>query len=137
MSKTKYSISTNDDDQYLFYLPITIWLHYELHGFETIYFVLGDKKKFDFVDKWIDKRHTRVNLKALNGYRDATIVQLSRLFGYLYTGKDDNIMIGDVDMLQFAQIPDCNIYGSDLVGFNQYPMQYTKFLDRDWETEQL
>lgn len=128
----KVIISTNDKDHYLFFAPITAWC-WKLMGYEPVTFFLGTGKKVDFVKSWTHGKHH--NLNPVKGYKDETVVQVSRLYGgVLY---DDYLMTADVDMLPlsysyFNISEGINVYGADLLQYKQYPICYIGMKGEHW-----
>lgn len=121
-------LSTNDNPDYLSYMPHTIWAWNEL-GWDTITFYLGDESKIE-IDKIDLSRNKIININKIDGYRDATIVQVSRLFGAMACENDSDIlMTGDIDMIPLSNYwnpisNEITVYGWDLTGRTQMPICY-------------
>lgn len=145
----KAIISTTFDDNYLFFLPITVWSWNKL-GVDVICFMPSK----DFNDKKLTSRFS-LALSASSSYakntlgsieffecpenKEATYAQCSRLYaGALQNIPDDEILVtSDIDMALFeipphSLIDDFTIFGSDLVPNSQYPMCYISATKRIW-----
>jgi hypothetical protein len=123
-------LSTNDNKDYLLYLPYVQKAWNNL-GWKTLTFYLGNEKI-----KNCDKNKI-IRLQHIEGYREATIVQVSRLFGAKYT--EGLIMTSDVDMMPLSDYwnPDENIfscYGSDLTNFKHHPICYIAAKQQLWNS---
>ncbi len=122
-------LSTNDNSNYLSYLPYVQKAWNNL-GWNTLTFYLGEQ------DIPNSNQNKIVKLKNIEGYREATIVQVSRIFGSKYT--DGLIMTSDVDMMPLNDYwhPNENVfncYGSDLTHFKHHPMCYIAAKKELWE----
>lgn len=122
-------LSTNDHKNYLGYLPYTqaAWNHF---GWNTLTFYIGNQS----IES--SKQNKIINLNSISGYRDETVLQVSRLFGSNFT--EGLIMTGDVDMIPLSNYwqPDKNswtVYGEDLTDYKHYPMCYISAPDYLWK----
>lgn len=119
MNKTVI-LSTNDHTDYISYLPYVqkAWNYF---GWNTLTFYLGDQQVKSSLNNKI------VAIKPIDGYRDETVVQVSRLFGAQYT--QGLVMTSDVDMMPLSNYwnpkEDCwTVYGEDLTNYKHYPICY-------------
>lgn len=129
-------LSTNDNPDYLLYMPYTIWAWNKL-GWDTVTFYLGDEDKIE-KDKIDLSKNKIVVLNKIDDYRDATIVQVSRLFGAMISDNDsDLLMTGDIDMIPLSDYwnpneNDITVYGWDLTGKSQFPICYISMNRKRW-----
>jgi len=137
-------ISTNDNLDYLFYLPLVIEGWYKL-GYDVHVFYHGKTEplelSMDVITNLSNKydRDTDVHfIQSIDGIDDVTLIQCARLFaGYFYRGTDTRIVTSDIDMLVVKDIfldkGNVDVYGHDLTGFKQVPMCYVSATaDRWW-----
>ena len=127
MNKTVI-LSTNDHTDYISYLPYVqkAWNYF---GWNTLTFYLGNQnlKSTDL--------NTIVKIQPINGYRDETVVQVSRLFGAQYT--QGLVMTSDVDMMPLSNYwkpsdKEWTVYGEDLTNYKHYPICYISAPDYLW-----
>jgi len=121
-------LSTDDNKDYLGYLPY-VQVAWNLLGWNTLTFYIGDQ------DLQSSKENRIIKLDAIEGFRDATVLQVSRLFGAKYT--EGFIMTSDVDMLPLSDYwkPDQNswtVYGEDLTNYKHYPICYICAPQNKW-----
>jgi hypothetical protein len=122
-------LSTNDEENYINYLPY-IQKAWNILGWNTLTFYLGEKKiKSEDINLII-------NLNSITGIRDATVVQVSRLFAHKYI--DGLIMTSDVDMMPLSNYwnpdPDkLTCYGKDLTNNIHYPICYISAPKKIWD----
>ena len=122
-------LSTNDDENYLNYLPY-IQKAWNKLGWNTITFYLGEKE----IDS--DAKNRIVKIKKIEGIREATIVQVYRLLAHNFT--DGLIMTSDVDMMPLSnywnpEIDKFTCYGKDLTHNVHYPICYIAAPDYLWK----
>lgn len=126
-------ISTNDNPDYCFWLPIceAFW---NRAGYEVFAFTVGNSKWLDF--SLANFKGKTYNIKPIEGIRNETISQVSRLFGHLFV--DGYLVTGDVDMLTLDKDyfnpnqQNITVYGHDLTGFSQYPICYIGMQKDKW-----
>jgi hypothetical protein len=130
-------LSVNDNPDYLFHVPLTVWAWRKL-GWEPILFYnrKGEQRNFALTNIEI-LVHTTANIKSylaenIEGYRSDTITQISRLYGvtacYGVPLEEVYAMTGDIDMLPLSDYwqPDFNkltVWGRDLTDYH-YPICY-------------
>jgi hypothetical protein len=126
-------LSVNDNPDYLFYTPITCWAWRKL-GWEPIVFykanpsILSERHPKSIELLVLAREEFRmIGLGDIDGYRDDTITQISRLYGACVA--DGYLMTGDIDMIPLSDYwkPDMNrftVWGHDLTGFSTYPICY-------------
>ena len=126
----KAIISSTYDDQYLFYLPITIWLCNKL-GVDVICFMPYKDisgKKFMLVSDILTKMPNNSGNNWIYSFdcpehKEATYAQCSRLYASCLNLPEDEILItSDIEMAIFTLFEyntECNtkfsIFGADLV----------------------
>ena len=113
-------ISTNDNENYLKYLPY-IQKAWNKLGWNTLTFYLGDEKIVS------DDQNKIVKIKKIEGVREATTVQVYRLLAHHFV--EGLIMTSDVDMMPLSNYwePDNDkftCYGKDLTFNIHYPICY-------------
>lgn len=135
-------LSVNQNVDYMYFMPITVW-SWHIIGFEPIIFYRGDRNEIsDLVFKSTDKicyneRILRM-LKPIDGIRDATVTQVSRLYAACLGIEDDAyIMLGDCDMLALGNhwnpdVSKVTVYNHDLTGFSEIPMCYVGAPKTTW-----
>ena len=129
MKKKTVILSTNDEENYISYLPY-IQKAWNILGWNTLTFYLGDKN--------IESNDINliVKLDPILGVRDATVVQVSRLFAHKYV--NGLIMTSDIDMMPLSNYwnPDIDkftCYGKDLTHNVHYPICYIAAPSDLWE----
>lgn len=128
--KTKTVIlSTNDDENYLDYLPYVQQAWNNL-GWNTATFYLG-KKEINS-----DSTNQIIKIKQFEGAREATVVQVYRLLAHNFV--HGLIMTSDVDMMPLSNYwnPDSDkftCYGKDLTNDVHYPICYISSPDYLWK----
>jgi len=120
-------ISANDNDEYLFFVPIVSWAWRSL-GWNVHCCFTGDKEsdKFKFV-KENSKDVVFSYPENIEGVRNETLTQLSRLYAYKNI-ESGYIMTSDVDMLPLSDywkfdISKITAWGRDLSDVH-YPICY-------------
>lgn len=124
-------LSTTDGGDYLPYLEYCQKAWNKL-GWKTLTFYLGKVAP----KSTEQNRVLEIPKKFLeHGYREATLVQVARLFGGHYC--EGMVMTGDVDMLPMSNYwkpaPHCvTVYGYDLTGYSEYPICYIAMDAQAW-----
>jgi hypothetical protein len=123
-------LSVNQNVDYLYFLPLTIWT-WEKTGWEVLVFYRGEKRDGHAEILSLNYSELVFDLDKIDGIRDATIAQTSRLYAGCLNSIEynDYIMLGDVDMLALSDAwkPDytnLTVYNHDLTGFGEIPMCY-------------
>jgi len=126
-------LSVNDNQDYLFYTPLCVW-SWKQFGWDTILMYLGEETELTKLVFDTAKVPARINISQVEGYRNDTVTQISRLYasavrqnGWLW--EDDYLMTGDIDMLALSDYwkPNENavtVYGHDLTGYGHFPICY-------------
>lgn len=133
-------LSVNDNPEYLFYLPLTVWA-WRQFGWEPVLFgcnkggnniavwnyALGEAKNNNF--NWLDQSG-----EHFSDYKSETIAQVSRLYAACVV--DGMIMTGDVDMIPLSDYwkPEWSritTYGRDLTDYH-YPICYIAMDSSQW-----
>lgn len=123
-------LSTDDNENYISYLPY-VQQAWNLLGWDTLTFYLGSK------DISSTEKNKIINIEPIIGYRNCTVVQISRLLGYRYI-QEGIIMTSDVDMMPLSnywnpQYDQITCYGYDLTNFQQIPICYIAANNKMWE----
>lgn len=140
----KAVISTTIDDQYLFYLPITVWSWNKL-GIGIICFTphpgLDFAGKITLVNKFIQNMDCEVLFYECPLDKKATYAQCSRLFAAAINDipESEILITGDIDMAVFnseyfsqANCNNIHVFGADLVPEKQFPMCYIAMPVKTW-----
>lgn len=122
-------LSTNDDPNYFPYLEY-VQKAWNILGWNTLTFYLGNKT---LVSTDINQI---VYISSIPAYKDCTVVQIYRLFGYKYI-SDGIIMTSDIDMMPLnnywqPKYEDITCYGYDLTNYTQFPMCYIAANAENW-----
>lgn len=119
-------ISTNDNIDYLHYLPIVAHA-WNVIGYKVICFYRGELDTFPYIDL---QNNLIIRINHNSAYRSATLVQVSRLFaGCLNLNPNDYLLTSDVDMLPCADYwqydpSKITVWGHDLTDFSEFPICY-------------
>lgn len=138
-------ISTNDNPDYLFYLPVVTEGWFKL-GYDVCLFYLGsaENKQLTLALEYVEDiqsnyqhRFTIHFINSIPDIDDVTLIQCSRLFAACFDRSDKTRFItGDVDMLVKKDIFQDNgtidVYGHDLTGFQHVPMCYVSATAERW-----
>lgn len=149
-------LSVNENQDYLYYMPITCWSWAKL-GWTPVVFFEGrfsddldeDEPNLNaYVNELFDLSNSgpfngiilRINKDEVPGYRSDTITQISRLYASRFNSfkPDDLLMTGDIDMLALSNYWNPNpsgvtVYGHDLTGFTHHPICYISMSAAKWE----
>jgi hypothetical protein len=126
-------ISTNDHVDYLHYLPIITHAWNQL-GWKVVCFYRGAKTEIPYYES----PNELVLINEPSDFREATIVQVSRLFsGCLNIDDETYVMTSDVDMLPCYDYwkpneDEISIYGYDLTDFSEFPICYIGMKAKLW-----
>jgi len=139
-------ISTDYNDKYLWYLPLTVWAWNKI-GYDVICFVPNmafkeESPKLDLINKICDEQMLMVKNYAFKAeeHKAATYCQVSRLLACcIDLPEQEQLVVSDIDMLFFpkdyikpASWAIIDIYGIDLVPANQFPMCYLSGTVQTW-----
>lgn len=138
-------ISTNENDNYLFFLPIIVWawkqfgwntivMHSRLHNLKSR---LATETVYSITDRIGCIMH---ELDPISTIREETVVQCSRLYAAHLFNDNSYLMTGDVDMLPLSNYWDIkkkediiSVWGHDLTGYKHYPMCYIGMRVNKWK----
>ncbi len=127
-------LSVNENQEYLFYLPLTVWAWRQL-GWTPVVFASShiDIKILDLQIPIVDNLSVNL-LLDWDGYKSETIAQVSRL--YAACKYDGMIMTGDIDMIPLSDYwkPEWDkitTYGRDLTDYH-YPICYIAMDSSRW-----
>ena len=137
----KIILSSDQNIDYLFYVPITSFVC-EYFGFKPVVIILGKSKYSELVYEYTKKYTSAeiVEIDAIPNYKDATIVQFSRLYAACIEPDENEYLItGDIDMLLlnkylYRDFDKRNLYGYDLTSYYQYPICYIGMQTKDWRS---
>lgn len=134
-------LSSNDNPDYLLYYSYVAWAWNQL-GWDTLLFYLGKNSTLmeqykTFKTGFDATRNLIIPLAKIAGYRDETVVQVSRLFGSLCFSDDRMLMTGDVDMIPLSSYwhPEpgkITTYGWDLTDKGHFPICYIAMNESIW-----
>lgn len=127
-------VSTNNNKDYQFFIPFVerAWASY---GWDLCVMVTHD---VDVKTLLTNRDETIiVQLPKIEGLRDATVAQASRLYAANYLPKDSLIMTSDMDLIPLSDYwhpsPDnITVYGHDLTWHSYYPMGYVSMTGENW-----
>lgn len=128
-------ISTTQNDDYLFYLPIVVKSWNEL-GYDVFLYYVGVEhdKRFQTAKKYISNGFSYYILN-IEGIRPETVAQVSRLYA-AYHFKEDILITSDIDMIVkkniFETHKGIHTYGHDLTNFEHVPMCYIQMDAPRW-----
>lgn len=129
------SISENED--YIYYLPITVWTWLKFGWEPIILFELTGSKEYakirglteEAIELFYPERFKRFGLSSIDGIRGSTISQVSRLYAAAHSKvePEDYLMLGDADMLALSDhwkpnFDQVTVWNWDLTGFTEIPM---------------
>jgi hypothetical protein len=122
-------LSTDDNVDYISCLPYVQKAWNNL-GWKTLTFYLGDKQ----IDS--NENNKIIKINSIEGVRNATVVQTSRLFGSKHC--DGLIMTSDVDMMPLFDYwkpyeNTITCYGSDLTNYQYHPICYIAAKKEIWD----
>ena len=126
-------ISTNDNEDYLHYLPIVVNAWNEI-GWNVICIYRGVNENIQY----ISDNNIIIPLNHESIYREATLVQVSRLFAAcLELKKEDYLLTSDVDMLPCFDYwkfepNQITVWGYDLTDCTEYPICYIGMNVEKW-----
>lgn len=125
-------LSTNDHKNYIQYWKYVVAAWNNL-GWNTLTFYLGSN-----IDQFNqDIKNKIIQIQQIEGYKESTIVQVSRLFGCNYI-NDGIIMTSDIDMMPLSdywkpKYEDITVYGFDLTNYKQIPICYISMHRDNWK----
>lgn len=142
--KKSVVISVNENPEYLYYLPLTVWA-WNKFGWSVICFFEGARLGQVVEDAIANNNHYPGNgfilhkLDPIEGYDSATITQVSRMYAGWNHLEEDFIMMSDSDMLPLSNYwePDVNkinLWGWNLTEFQQMPMCFCGMSPVNWLT---
>lgn len=128
-------LSVNDNPEYLYYVPLTVWAWKRI-GWEPIVMFNGIRNTIP-IDFGIE--YFLAEVDSIYGYRSDTITQVSRLYGGCLDLDSalDYLMTSDIDMIPLSDFwqPDINkitVWGHDLTNYHNYPICYIGMTRNRW-----
>jgi len=136
-----YKFVINSTDKNLFYsyfVPISSIMWRKI-GYYPVTLMLGDEKewyaspKTKYVYEQIKLKSTIVPISRINGFRDSTVVQISRVYASAFSfAADDYILTSDADMIPLnkawfnQQDPNkaFHLFGADAYSRKRFPICY-------------
>lgn len=139
-------ISTNGNDDYLFYIPIVMWAWNRI-GWEVMCMMYDsvakhyEQKKQLVIDSCLNHAGSDnyyLNIPQVKGVREETLTQCSRLYAANFADFSYMIMTSDADMLPLSDYWKPNpilftSYGRDLSD-RHYPICYLAASVKKWQT---
>jgi len=128
-------VSSNNNPDYLFYLPY-VEKAWAIYGWDLCVMVTND---VDVNKLQVNRKETIiVKLPVIEGLRNETIAQASRLYAANYLPMDALIMTSDMDLIPLQDYwkpspHEVTIYGHDLTWFNYFPMGYVAMTGANWK----
>ena len=137
-------ISTNNNNDYMFYLPVVVEGWYKL-GYDVLLFTDGDcllskksplSKAFEKINAFYPERTAQIYpFKGITGIDSVMLTQCSRLFASYFVEPETRIITSDIDMLVLKDIfidnGSIDTYGRDLTNWH-YPMCYISMPSKRW-----
>lgn len=130
-------ISVNHNQDYQYYLPLTIW-SWRYFGWTPVLMYHGDLNDTGIYSANGFEGLQYYYITDIEGYRSDTITQTSRLYASAGLFNSDDVMItGDCDMMCLSDYwhPDLKkftVYGHDLTDFTEYPICYLAGTVKMW-----
>lgn len=135
-------LSVNDNQDYLYFLPLTVWA-WRQFGWESIVLYQSSNPKPEFTNLeyhvmyTFDWKNQMFDVYEIEGYRSDTITQISRLYGSLTQDKPAYIMTGDIDLIPLSdywhpRLDKVTVYGHDLTGYGHYPICFIGMPNSAW-----
>ena len=123
-------VSTNNNPDYYFFCPY-IKKALAKDGWELAVLCTQDVDTKNIEADYV------IQLPNIEGLRDATIAQASRLYAANYLPKDALIMTSDMDLIPLSDYwhpsPDnVTVYGHDLTWHTYFPMGYVAMTQANW-----
>jgi len=132
-------ISTNNNPDYFFYVPIVEWAWNKL-GWEIALFLTEDCKEIrndwlNYISMTATTTHV-YTIPNIEGVRTGTLAQTVRHFVADVLPKDAYIMVQDIDLIPLKEwnpnLDEQTIYGWELTGKSFIPVHYTGMLGQKW-----
>lgn len=122
-------LSVNDNPDYLFHVPLTVWAWEQLGWWPIVFYSGKFEGLADYVFRFTFEEYDGSFVYGLNdipGYKSETITQVSRLYGACVA--DGYLMTGDIDMLPLSDywkpnLTTLSVWGRDLTDYH-YPICY-------------
>lgn len=140
---SKVILSTDLNEDYLFYAPITsfVWKYFDFSP--ILYIIIGKEKSNNLPLVLNQINDLKINTKIylyenISSFRDCTLAQTIRLFGWKNEQQNEYIVLGDIDMIPLnsflnRDFDKLNVFGFDLTGRTQIPMCYVGMKKYHWE----
>lgn len=130
-------LSVNDNPEYLFYIPLTMWA-WKKFGWEPILLHTGRRNRI--IAEAFAVKHTRVSSiypVNVDGYESETVAQISRLYAAKVIDEESYLMTGDIDMIPLSDYWKFNeneitVWGHDLTSYQHYPICYIGMSSARW-----
>lgn len=130
-------LSVNDDPVYLFYLPLALWAWRKI-GWLPITAFIGNM--YSPVSEFVlnqCKGGPFINFDKIDGYRDDTITQVSRLYCATFAEDESMVMTGDIDLIPLSDywnphLQEITCYGLDLADYRHYPICFVAMSKENW-----
>jgi hypothetical protein len=127
-------ISTNNNPDYFFYVPITTWAWQKL-GWKVALFYTHDYEinlLKDVVPDYLMK------IPEIEGVRESTQAQTARHFSANMLPSDSYVLLSDIDMIPLSnyinpELDKKTIWGWDLTGYSYVPVSYIGMPCKEWK----
>jgi hypothetical protein len=141
---SKVILSTDLNEDYLFFAPLTAFC-WSYFGFKPIiYIIINENVQSKNLNLVIQTLHSlNINCDVYvsvndSDFKDCTIAQTIRLFGWKNEDDNDYVILGDIDMIPLnsflnRDFDKLNVFGFDLTGKTQVPMCYVGMKKMFWE----
>jgi hypothetical protein len=135
MSKRIVVVSTSNKEDYYFYAPFIEKAWNDL-GWQLCVMITAQTNEADL--KLNNPETVVIKMPVIEGLREETIAQASRLYAANYLPEDAVIMTSDMDLLPLQnywnpKAEDITVYGHDLTDYTYYPMGYTAMTGAMWK----
>lgn len=135
-------LSVNDNPDYLYFTPLTCWA-WRKFGWEPIIMTLfNGSNKLQSTTWMYSGDPLNINIRAIDGYRDDTVTQVSRLYAVADKTRSEltanpYFMTGDIDMIPLSDYwkpkeNEITVFGHDLTGYGHYPICYIGMDSKKW-----
>ena len=130
-------VSSNNNPDYLFFLPIVEWCWNQL-GWKTAMMLTADVDVNKIGKHKVFSDTIMIQLPEIEGIRPETMAQGGRLYACNYLPKDTLVMTSDADMIPLSNFlkpnrDEITEFGHDLTWFNFFPMCYIAMKTEKWQ----
>lgn len=129
-------ISYNMNPDYIYYAPLTMWAWAKINWHPVLMWIDSNGMiPFNKLVMDYSPAFTPIRVHEIEGYRTATVAQISRL--YAACQLEGLIMTADADMVALSDYwspneNDKTVYGFDLTGYSEFPICYVSMNSDGW-----